>query len=161
MNLLAAEMRLIGAGEAEGDYDFTTLLFRRGEKFIYMSVKQAAEKWGISDRRVRILCSERKIPGVIQAGRRWKIPEDAKKPEDGRYRSAECLLEIIDRKKAEFRSSLKYDTSAFRVSRQDKLDSSKKAKTMEKQRKIRNFTVGRLPIPYSQYNCSAVPNYGL
>ena len=68
---------------------------------MYMSVKQAAEKWGISDRRVRILCSEGKIPGVIREGRGWKIPQDARKPEDGRYRSAESLLERIDRKKAE------------------------------------------------------------
>lgn len=44
---------------------------------MYMSVKQAAEKWGISDRRVRILCSEGKIPGVIRVGRSWKIPEAA------------------------------------------------------------------------------------
>lgn len=71
---------------------------------MYMSAKQAAEKWEISDRRVRILCSEGKIPGVIREGRRWKIPENAKKPEDGRYRSAETLLEMIDRKKAELDS---------------------------------------------------------
>lgn len=71
---------------------------------MYMSAKQAAEKWKISDRRVRILCSEGKIPGVIREGRRWKIPENAKKPEDGRYRSAETLLEMIDRKKAELDS---------------------------------------------------------
>ena len=56
---------------------------------MYISVKQAAEKWELSDRRVRILCSEGKIPGVIREGRSWKIPEEAKKPEDGRYRSAE------------------------------------------------------------------------
>ena len=68
---------------------------------MYISVKQAAEKWGISDRRVRILCSEGKIPGVIREGRSYRIPEAAKKPEDGRYRSAESLLEMIDRKKAE------------------------------------------------------------
>ena len=68
---------------------------------MYISVKLAAEKWGISDRRVRILCSEGKIPGVIRDGRRWKIPEDAEKPVDGRYKSAESLLEMIDRKKAE------------------------------------------------------------
>ena len=68
---------------------------------MYISVKQAAEKWGISDRRVRTLCSEGKIPGVTREGRSWKIPEEARKPEDGRYRSAESLLEIIDRKKAE------------------------------------------------------------
>lgn len=54
---------------------------------MYMTVKQAAEKWGISDRRVRILCSERKIPDVTREGRSWKIPADAKKPEDGRYGS--------------------------------------------------------------------------
>ena len=71
---------------------------------MYISVKQAAEKWKISDRRVRILCLEGKIPGVIREGRRWKIPENAKKPKDGRYRSAETLLEMIDRKKAELDS---------------------------------------------------------
>lgn len=66
---------------------------------MYMTVKQAAEKWGISDRRVRILCSEGKIPGVTREGRSWKIPADAKKPEDGRYKTAESLIAIIDRKK--------------------------------------------------------------
>lgn len=68
---------------------------------MYMSVKQAAEKWGISDRRVRTLCAEGKIPGVVRDGRAWKIPESVEKPQDGRYKSAESLLEMIDRKKAE------------------------------------------------------------
>lgn len=69
-----------------------------------MTVKQAAEKWGISDRRVRILCSEGKIPGAFQDGRSWKIPIDAVKPTDGRYKSSESLLEMIDRKKTELDS---------------------------------------------------------
>lgn len=68
---------------------------------MYITVKQAAERWSISDRRVRILCAEGKIPGVIREGRSWKIPADAKKPEDGRYKATECLLERIDRKKKE------------------------------------------------------------
>lgn len=68
---------------------------------MYMTVKQASEKWGISDRRVRILCSEGKIPGVIRKGRGWMLPSDAKKPEDGRYKTVRSLLEIIDRKKVE------------------------------------------------------------
>ena len=71
---------------------------------MYMSVKQAAEKWGISDRRVRSLCSEGKIPGVIREGRSWKIPGEAKKPDDGRSQSAKRLLEMIDRKKVELGS---------------------------------------------------------
>lgn len=71
---------------------------------MYLTTKQAAEKWDISDRRVRILCSEGKIPDVIRKGRSWMIPSDAGKPEDGRYKSAENLLESIDRKKAELDS---------------------------------------------------------
>lgn len=68
---------------------------------MYISVKQAAEKWGISDRRVRILCAEGKIPGAYQEGRGWKIPADAVKPIDGRFKTTESLLDIIDRKKKE------------------------------------------------------------
>ena len=68
---------------------------------MFMTVKQAAEKWGVSDRRVRILCAEGKIPGAFQVGRGWKIPADAVKPADGRFKSTESLLDRIDRKKAE------------------------------------------------------------
>ncbi len=68
---------------------------------MFMTVKQAAEKWGISDRRIRVLCSEGKIPGAYQEGRGWKIPIDAEKPADGRYRSKESVLSRIDQKKKE------------------------------------------------------------
>ena len=68
---------------------------------MFMTVKQAAENWGISDRRIRVLCSEGKIPGAYQEGRGWKIPADAEKPADGRYRSKESILLRIDKKKKE------------------------------------------------------------
>ena len=67
---------------------------------MYMTVKEAAKKWNISDRRVRILCAEGKIPGVTHEGRSWMIPKDAKKPEDGRCKTSENLLVMIDRKKS-------------------------------------------------------------
>lgn len=66
-----------------------------------MTVKQASVKWGISDRRVRVLCSGGKIPGAYQEGRGWKIPADAKKPADARYTARESLLSQIDLKKAQ------------------------------------------------------------
>ena len=50
----------------------------------YKSVAQMSEQWGISDRRVRILCQQGKIEGVIRKGRAWLIPADAEKPIDGR-----------------------------------------------------------------------------
>lgn len=68
---------------------------------MYITVKQAAEKWGISDRRVRMLCSEGKIPGAAREGRRWMIPSNAEKPEDGRFKAIESLLAAIDKKKKE------------------------------------------------------------
>lgn len=68
---------------------------------MFMTAKQAAEKWGLSDRRVRILCAEGKIPGAFQERRGWKIPVEAAKPADGRFKSAEKLLDMIGRKKAE------------------------------------------------------------
>lgn len=71
---------------------------------MYMTAKQAAEKWGISDRRVRILCAEGKISGAYQEGRGWKIPVNAVKPSDGRYKTATSLLDIIDQKKKELDS---------------------------------------------------------
>lgn len=68
---------------------------------MFITVKQASEKWGISDRRIRVLCSEGKIPGAYQERRGWKIPIDAEKPADGRYKSKESLLAQVDRKKKE------------------------------------------------------------
>lgn len=68
---------------------------------MYMTVKEASEKWGISDRRIRVLCSEGRIPGAYQEGRGWKIPSDARKPSDSRFKSKESILAQIDRKKTE------------------------------------------------------------
>ena len=65
---------------------------------MYITAKQAAEKWGISDRRVRILCSRGKIPGAYQQGRAWKIPYDATKPSDERYKNKESLIPILEDK---------------------------------------------------------------
>lgn len=71
---------------------------------MFMTVKQAAEKWGISDRRIRVLCAEGKVPGAYREGRRWKIPVDANKPADGRYKSKESIFSQINRKKKELDS---------------------------------------------------------
>lgn len=50
----------------------------------YISASQAAKKWNISQRRVQVLCSEKRIEGVFKLGEAWAIPESASKPEDFR-----------------------------------------------------------------------------
>lgn len=47
----------------------------------YIAVKEAAEKWKISERRVQKLCEENRIEGVVRFGRSWMIPRAAAKPD--------------------------------------------------------------------------------
>lgn len=68
---------------------------------MFMTVKEASTKWGISDRRIRVLCAEGKISGAIKEGKTWKFPVDTVKPIDRRYRSNESLLTLIEKKKKE------------------------------------------------------------
>ncbi|MBQ2717267.1 MAG: Fic family protein [Clostridia bacterium] len=69
-----------------------------------MNAKQAAKMWNISDRRVRTLCLNGQIDGAYQVGKIWYIPDDAQKPKDGRIKSKESLVELIEKKKAELDS---------------------------------------------------------
>ncbi len=55
--------------------------------FEYMTVKEAAKIWGLSERRVQILCSENRIEGAIHLSRMWLIPPNAQKPADARKKS--------------------------------------------------------------------------
>lgn len=71
---------------------------------MYITAKQAAEKWGISDRRVRTLCAEGRIQGAFQYGRGWNIPHDASKPQDGRFVSKKSIFLQIETKKAKLDS---------------------------------------------------------
>lgn len=48
----------------------------------YISVKDAAKKWTISERRVQKLCEGNRIEGVIRFGHSWMIPKEAEKPAD-------------------------------------------------------------------------------
>ena len=65
---------------------------------MYITVKQASEKWGISDRRVRVLCSEGKIPSAYKERRAWKIPYNAIKPTDWRYKITKSFISILKEK---------------------------------------------------------------
>ena len=48
----------------------------------YISVKEAALKWEISERRIQKLCEENRIGGTQKFGRSWMIPKTANKPID-------------------------------------------------------------------------------
>ena len=55
------------------------------DKFI--TLKEASVKWGISERRIRILCTNGRIEGAMKMGPIWVIPFNAEKPKDKRIKS--------------------------------------------------------------------------
>ena len=46
----------------------------------YITVQEAAEKWGVTPRQVQILCKTNRIPGATRLRRIWIIPENEEKP---------------------------------------------------------------------------------
>ena len=53
----------------------------------YLSIRQTAEKWGLSRRRIQVLCAENRIPALIRIDYTWAIPAVAKKTSDARIKS--------------------------------------------------------------------------
>ena len=68
----------------------------------YLSVKEIADRWGVSERSVRGYCAEGRIPDAFLTGKTWNIPEDAQKPERAsRHSDAPgSLLEVLRAEKA-------------------------------------------------------------
>jgi hypothetical protein len=53
-----------------------------------MTTKEAAKLWGITTRRVQVLCDNSKVQGAVRMGRTWIIPKGTPKPIDGRTKVA-------------------------------------------------------------------------
>lgn len=53
----------------------------------YLKIEDVANKWGLSTRRVQVLCSQGKVEGAFRFGRDWMIPKDANRPTDGRTKA--------------------------------------------------------------------------
>ena len=50
----------------------------------YLTVKETAEKWNLSDRMVQQFCVQGRIPGAQKFGKSWAVPANAEKPKDPR-----------------------------------------------------------------------------
>ena len=60
----------------------------------FITVAEAARSWGISERRIAVLCKEGRITGAYKKGRGWAIPADAERPADGRIKSGTYRKEL-------------------------------------------------------------------
>lgn len=57
----------------------------------YLSLKQTAEKWGITVGRVQALCSQDRTPGATKIGSFWAVLKEAEKPKDQRIKSGKYI----------------------------------------------------------------------
>ncbi len=67
---------------------------------MYVTIKAISKKWGISERRIRSLCHQGRIAGAVKVGRAWKIPIEAVKPADKRYKKANTIAIKLNEKLA-------------------------------------------------------------
>ena len=57
----------------------------------YMTLKEAAEKWDVTPRRVNYYCASERIHGAVKMAGVWLIPKTAEKPVDGRTKQGRLL----------------------------------------------------------------------
>lgn len=62
----------------------------------FITTTEAGKKWELSSRRVGVLCSEGRIPGVQKAGNTWLIPENANKPKDARVKTGKYIKSKVE-----------------------------------------------------------------
>ena len=67
----------------------------------YLSVADTAKKWNISERSVRNYCAQGRVEGAFLAGKTWRIPENAEKPErsNKKVKPPTTLLDILQDEK--------------------------------------------------------------
>jgi len=57
----------------------------------YITVTDAAAKWGVTRRRVQKLCDENRVDGILRFGQSYMIPKDTEKPADARIKSGKYM----------------------------------------------------------------------
>lgn len=65
----------------------------------YLSASQIAKKWGVSTRRIQVLCGDGRIPGAMRVGTFWVIPDDAAKPTDARIKNGKYIKKPVKNEK--------------------------------------------------------------
>lgn len=79
----------------------------------YISVREMAKKWNMSERSVRNYCTQGRVQGAILKGKTWNIPENAEKPErlNKKKESQITLLDILqDQKKNKYSGGIYHKT---------------------------------------------------
>lgn len=72
----------------------------------YISVKEYAEKYGISERSARNYCAQGKIEGAFLQGKTWNIPDDASLPKRVKVKMSMLLSRLREEKEMQLRGGI-------------------------------------------------------
>ena len=81
----------------------------------YIDIREASLRWGISDRRIRLLCSEGRIDGAIKLGWSWILPDETLKRLEKDY--GFCYQERVDAQHSAVRFCTSWGTKEENVDR--------------------------------------------
>ena len=76
----------------------------------YISVRQFAEKYGISERTARNYCATGKIEGAFLTGKTWNIPAEATLPKRGKKKVSPLLTALREQKEAKMKGGIYHRT---------------------------------------------------
>lgn len=57
----------------------------------YMTTRETALKWGLSERRIQEMCEQERIPGATRFGHGWAIPKNSERPQDKRIKTGKYI----------------------------------------------------------------------
>lgn len=82
----------------------------------FLTTREVSERWGISPRRVNVLCKTGRIPGAYKEGKQWLIPSDAKKPEDQRMKpDGDPAYEVLGNREPVWYAAAGYTAAGSRL----------------------------------------------
>lgn len=82
-----------------------------------MSIKEASEKWNISERRINALCNGSRLDGAKKIAGVWLLPANAEKPCDKRIKTGKYInwRNKNNMKREDFESNIKNIEGTFAV----------------------------------------------
>lgn len=91
----------------------------------YLSVKEMAKLWNVSERTIRNYCQHNKIPGAFLTGKSWNIPEDASLPSKNKATDNKLLNILQEEKNMGLKGGIYHKTQVLLTYNSNHIEGSK------------------------------------
>lgn len=91
----------------------------------YLSVKEIAKLWDVSERTIRNYCQHNKIPGAFLTGKSWNIPENASLPSKNKITDNKLLNILQEEKNMGLKGGIYHKTQVLLTYNSNHIEGSK------------------------------------